>query len=142
MRSVNKVTLLGNVGNDPESRTTPNGAKVVSLSLATSRQWKNAAGEPQEKTEWHKLIVWGTAKSDGLAGVVERYVRKGAKLYVEGRIDYRQYEDKDKQTRYVTEINVTDVVLLGGDKKAEEKADKPEPREDFEEFDDDTSLPF
>lgn len=139
MRSVNKVTLVGNVGNDPESRTTPNGAKVVSLSLATSRQWKNAAGEPQEKTEWHKLIVWGTAKSDGLAGVVERYVKKGAKLYVEGRIDYRQYEDKEKQTRYVTEINVTDVVLLGGD-KPKEREPEAEPQDEFGDGDDD--LPF
>lgn len=134
-RSVNKVTLVGNVGNAPEVRTTASGVKVASLSLATSREWKDGSGSKQEKTEWHKLVVWGTSKGDGLAGVVERYVTKGAKLYVEGRIDYRQYE-KDGQTRYVTEIVVDEVVLLGGGDKAE-RVDTTT----GEVFDDD-SLPF
>jgi single-strand DNA-binding protein len=128
-RSLNTATLIGHVGQDPDVRTTGNGAKVVNLSLATSRQWTDAKGAKQEKTEWHRLIVWGTAKSAGLAGVVEQYVKKGDKLYVEGRIEYRQYE-KDGATRYVTEINVTDLILLGGGKVA----DAP--------VDDDDSLPF
>jgi len=113
-RSLNKVTLIGHVGSTPEVRTTANGARVITLSLATGREWKDASGAKQEKTEWHKLVVWGTAKGPGLAGVVESYVTKGDKIYVEGRIEYRQYEDKEKQTKYTTEINVTDLLLLGG----------------------------
>ncbi len=116
-RSLNKVTLIGNLGADPEIRTTPNGSKVAQFSLATGRQWTSASGEKQEKTEWHKCVAWnGKAKGSGLADVVERYVKKGDKLYVEGEIQYRQYEDKDKQTRYVTEINVREILLLGGGK--------------------------
>jgi single-strand DNA-binding protein len=114
-RSLNKVTLIGNLGADPEIRTTPNGSKVAQFSLATSRSWTSASGEKQEKTEWHKCVAWnGKAKGSGLADVIERYTKKGEKLYVEGEIQYRQYEDKDKQTRYVTEINVREILLLGG----------------------------
>lgn len=114
-RSLNKVTLIGNLGADPEIRTTPNGSKVAQFSLATGRQWTTASGEKQEKTEWHKCVAWNAkGRNTGLADVIERYVKKGDKLYVEGEIQYRQYEDKDKQTRYVTEINVRDILLLGG----------------------------
>ena len=116
-RSLNKVTLIGNLGNDPEIRTTNNGSKVANFSLATTRQWNSASGEKQEKTEWHKCIAWNTGgKGTGLADIIERYVHKGDKLYVEGRIEYRQFEDKEKQTRYVTEINVREILLLGGGK--------------------------
>lgn len=147
-KSMNKVTLIGNLGGDPEVRTTQSGTKVAQFSLATGRQWTDAKGEKQEKTEWHKCVVWGGAKGDGLAGVVEKYVRKGDKLCVEGRIEYRQYEDKDKQTRYVTEITVTDILLLGGGSGEKREERKPaatgggsmrDEREDPE-FDDD--LPF
>ena len=117
-RSVNKVTLVGNVGADPEIRSTSGGNKVAQFSLATSRQWNSASGEKQEKTEWHKCVAWN-AKGSGLADIIERYVKKGDKLFVEGRIEYRQYEDKDKQTRYVTEINVREIVLLGGGRGGE-----------------------
>ncbi len=114
-RSLNKVTLIGNLGNDPEIRTTSGGNKVAQFSLATSRQWNSASGEKQEKTEWHKCVAWNQGqRGTGLADIIERYVKKGDKLYVEGRIEYRQYEDKEKQTKYVTEINVRDVILLGG----------------------------
>lgn len=114
-RSLNKVTLIGNLGADPEIRTTPNGSKVAQFSLATSRQWNSQSGEKQEKTEWHKCVAWNAgSRGTGLADIIERYVKKGDKLFVEGRIEYRQYEDKDKQTRYVTEINVREILLLGG----------------------------
>ena len=114
-RSLNKVTLIGNLGNDPEIRTTNTGKKVAQFSLATGRQWTSASGEKQEKTEWHKCVAWnGGGKGTGLADIIERYVKKGDKLFVEGQIEYRQYEDKDKQTRYVTEINVKEILLLGG----------------------------
>ena len=114
-RSLNKVTLIGNLGADPEIRSTSGGNKVAQFSLATSRQWTSAAGEKQEKTEWHKCVAWNQgSRGTGLADVLERYARKGDKLFVEGRIEYRTYEDKEKQTRYVTEINVREVILLGG----------------------------
>jgi single-strand DNA-binding protein len=114
-RSLNKIMLIGNLGNDPEIRTTSNGSKVANFSLATTRQWNSASGEKQEKTEWHKCIAWNTGgKGTGLADIIERYVKKGDKLYVEGRVEYRQFEDKEKQTRYVTEINVREILLLGG----------------------------
>lgn len=114
-RSLNKVTLIGNLGNDPEIRTTSTGKKVAQFSLATGRQWTSASGEKQEKTEWHKCVAWNAGgKGTGLADIIEKYVKKGDKLFVEGQIEYRQYEDKDKQTRYVTEINVKEILLLGG----------------------------
>lgn len=113
-RSLNKVMLIGNLGADPEIRTTSNGSKVATFSVATSRQWNSATGDKQEKTEWHKCVAWNTSRGSGLADIIERYVKKGDKIYVEGRVEYRQYEDKDKQTRYVTEINVREILLLGG----------------------------
>jgi single-strand DNA-binding protein len=162
-RSLNKVTLIGNLGNDPEIRTTTGGNKVAQFSLATSRQWNSTSGEKQEKTEWHKCVAWNQGqRGTGLADIIERYVRKGDKLYVEGRVEYRQYEDKEKQTRYVTEINVREIILLspkgggagGGDgsdapparAKAGEKA-KEGTGGDFEEFpnaleEEDDDLPF
>ena len=105
-RSLNKVTLIGNVGQDPDIRTTTGGGRVANFSLATSRVWNGPSGDRQEKTEWHKCVVWNT-KVTSLADVVEKYVHKGTQLYVEGRIEYRTYQDKENQTRYVTEINVT-----------------------------------
>ena len=111
-RSLNKASLIGNLGNDPEIRTTTGGAKVATFSLATSRSWTSASGEKQEKTEWHRCVAWNT-KGSGLADVVEKYCKKGDKLYVEGRIEYRQWQDKENQTRYTTEINVRDLLMLG-----------------------------
>jgi len=116
-RSLNKVTLIGNLGADPEIRTTSTGKKVAQFSIATGRQWTTPSGEKQEKTEWHKCVAWNSGgKGTGLADIIERYVKKGDKIFVEGQIEYRQYEDKDKQTRYVTEINVKEILLLGGGK--------------------------
>ncbi len=112
-RSLNKVTLIGNLGGDPEVRSTSNGSRVANFSLATSRQWNSPSGEKQEKTEWHKCIAWNS-KSYNLADIVERYCKKGKQVYVEGEIEYRQYQDKDGQTRYVTEIRVRELILLGG----------------------------
>jgi single-strand DNA-binding protein len=110
-RSLNKVSLIGNLGNDPEVRSTTGGNRVATFSLATSRSWNDASGTRQEKTEWHRCVVWNT-KTSQLADIVERYVKKGDKLYVEGRIEYRQWQDKDGQTRYSTEINVRELIML------------------------------
>ena len=95
-RSLNKIMLMGNLGNDPELRSTPGGGRVASFSLATSRTWNDQAGTKQEKTEWHKCIAWnqGTQK---LADVVEQYCKKGKPVYVEGAIEYRQWQDKEGQ---------------------------------------------
>jgi single-strand DNA-binding protein len=105
--------LIGNLGADPEVRSTNNGTRVATLSLATSRQWTTQGGEKQEKTEWHRCVVWNTRQS-GLADVVEKYLKKGDRVYVEGRIEYRTWQDREGQTRYTTEINVRDMVMLSG----------------------------
>jgi single-strand DNA-binding protein len=112
-RSLNKVMLIGNLGADPEVRSTTGGNRVANFSLATSRAWTGANGEKQEKTEWHKCIVWNS-KTSTLADIVERYLKKGDKVYVEGRIEYRQWQDKENQTRYTTEINVRELLMLSG----------------------------
>ena len=113
-RSLNRVTLIGNVGADPEIRTTPGGGRVAQFSVATTRQWTSQAGEKQEKTEWHRIVAWDNARGSKLANIVEQYVKKGDKIYVEGRIEYRQLQDKENQTRYATEINANEIILLGG----------------------------
>src|SRR4051812_28339393 len=112
-RSLNKVTLIGNLGNDPEVRSTTGGNRVATFSLATSRTWNDQSGAKQEKTEWHRCVVWNT-KGSQLADIVEKYVKKGDKLSVEGRTEYRQWQDKDGQTRYSTEINVRELIMIGG----------------------------
>jgi len=116
-RSLNKVMLIGNLGSDPEVRSTTGGNRVATFSLATSRQWNSPNGEKQEKTEWHRCVVWN-AKGSGLADVVEKYCKKGDKIYVDGRIEYRQWQDKENQTRYSTEINVRELIMLGGGRGA------------------------
>ena len=112
-RSLNKVMLIGNLGADPEVRSTSNGSRVATLSLATSRQWTTQGGEKQEKTEWHRCVVWNRRQT-GLADVVEKYLKKGDRVYIEGRIEYRTWQDREGQTRYTTEINVSDMVMLSG----------------------------
>lgn len=112
-RSLNKVMLIGNLGNDPEIRSTTGGNRVASFSLATSRSWSGTNGEKQEKTEWHKCVAWNS-RGTGLVDVIEKYCKKGDRLYVEGRIEYRQWQDKEGQTRYTTEINVREMMMLGG----------------------------
>jgi single-strand DNA-binding protein len=112
-RSLNKATLIGNLGADPEVRSTGGGQRVATLSVATSRQWSNQAGERQEKTEWHRVVLWNT-KFSQLADVAEKYLKKGDKVYVEGRIEYRTWEDREGNTRYTTEINARELIMLSG----------------------------
>lgn len=113
-KSLNKVILLGNLGADPDVRSTPNGGRVATVSLATGRQWKDASGQRQEKTAWHRVIFWNAKNGQQLADIVERYCKKGDKLYVEGEIEYRTWQDKEGQTRYSTEINARELILLSG----------------------------
>jgi len=107
-RSLNKVMLIGNVGSDPEIRSTSAGARVGKLSLATNRQFQDRTGQSQERTEWHRLTFFGR-----LADIVEQYVKKGDRLYVEGRIEYSQTQDEQGGTRYWTDIVVNEMVMLG-----------------------------
>ena len=107
-RGVNKVHLIGNVGTDPEIRATSSGTRVAKLSLATNRTWKDASGQKGEKTEWHKLTVFGK-----LVDVVEQYVKKGDRLYVEGRIEYSTTEKDGGQKMYWTDIVVSELTMLG-----------------------------
>jgi single-strand DNA-binding protein len=109
-RSINKVTLLGNVGKDPEIRSTPSGVMVASFSIATSDRQKDAQGNWQDKTEWHNLKAFNRT-----AEIVRDYVKKGAKLYIEGKITTNSWDDKESgQKRYKTEILVNELVLLTG----------------------------
>lgn len=112
-RSLNKVILIGNLGADPEVRSTANGGRVANLSLATSRRWKGRSGEMEEKTEWHRIVLWNN-KGSNLADVAERYCKKGDKVYVEGSIEYRSWQDREGQTRYTTEIVAREMILLSG----------------------------
>ena len=99
--SVNKVILLGNLGRDPEIRSTQSGSKMATFSMATSRRWKDKnTQEQREKTSWHNIVVFG----DGLVDIIERYVKKGSKIFVEGELQTRKYEDKDGNDRYTTEV--------------------------------------
>jgi len=109
MGSVNKVILVGNLGRDAELRYTPGGAPVATLNLATTEVWNDKGGQRQEKTEWHRIVLWGkTAES------LNEYLTKGKQIYVEGRLQTRQWDDKDGNKRYTTEIRGDRVVLLGG----------------------------
>lgn len=99
--SVNKVILVGNLGRDPEVRSFQNGGKVCNLSVATSESWKDkTSGERKEKTEWHRVVVF----NENIIGVAERYLKKGAKVYIEGQVETRKYTDKDGSEKYTTEI--------------------------------------
>jgi single-strand DNA-binding protein len=113
-KSLNKVILIGNLGADPEVRSTTGGGRVATLSLATGRQWKDASGAKQEKTAWHRLIAWNSKNGQQLADICERYCKKGDKLYIEGEIDYRSWDDKDGTKRYTTEITVRELIMLSG----------------------------
>ena len=109
MGSVNKVILVGNLGRDIELRYTPGGAAVATLSLATTDVWNDKSGQRQEKTEWHRVVLWGKT-----AETLAEYLLKGRQIYVEGRLQTRQWDDRDGNKRYTTEIRSDRVVLLGG----------------------------
>jgi len=108
--SINKVILLGNVGGDPVIRSTQDGKKIATFSLATSESWKNKNGEKQEKVQWHNVVIF----SEGLVNVVEKYIKKGTKLFVEGSLQNRKWKDKSGVEKYITEI-----VLQGFNNKLE-----------------------
>lgn len=129
--SLNKVMLIGNVGNDPEIRNLDAARSVANFNIATSQSWKDkATGEKKEVTQWHRIVVW----VDGMIGVIEKYVKKGSKIYIEGELQTRKWQDQDGKDRYSTEVVLTGfdakLVLLGdgGGGKASDpnsNADRP-----------------
>lgn len=106
---VNKVILIGNIGADPELRYTPNGSAVSNFNIATNESWTDSSGERQERTEWHRIVVWGR-----LAEICNQYLRKGSKVYIEGRLQTRSWEGQDGQKRYTTEVVARDMQMLSG----------------------------
>lgn len=110
MRSINKVILIGNLGTDPEMRHTAGGQAVCNFRIATNESWGGRDGqEKQERTEWHNIVAWGR-----LAEICNEYLRKGKQVYLEGRLQTRQWEDKDGVKRYTTEIVAQNMMMLGG----------------------------
>jgi len=108
MASVNKVILIGNLGKDPEIRTTPQGTTLARFSVATTTAWKDASGAKQERTEWHDIVAW-----EKLAQICGEYLQKGKQVYVEGSLQTRSWEDQNGQKRYKTEVKASNVVMLG-----------------------------
>ena len=104
---VNKVILIGNLGSDPEVKYTPAGVPVVNFNMATTETWTDKSGERQERTEWHRLVLWRK-----LAEIAGQYLRKGSKLYVEGKLQTRSWDDQGGQKRYTTEVVVNDMQML------------------------------
>jgi single-strand DNA-binding protein len=109
LSGINKAILIGNLGTDPELKTTSSGTEVCEFSLATNESWTDKSGQKQEKTEWHKIVVWGKQ-----ADACSKYLSKGRSAFVEGKIKTRSWEDKDGNKRYTTEIVANDVQFLGG----------------------------
>lgn len=109
MASLNKVMLIGNLGKDPELKYTPGGQAVATFSLATTRKWRDKEGGDKEDTQWHNIKVWGRQ-----AEVAQQYLKKGRQIYVEGRLETRQYDDKEGNRKYFTEIVVEQFIMLGG----------------------------
>ena len=129
--SVNRVALLGNVGRDPEVRSFQNGGQVCNFPLATSESWKGKqSGERRDKTQWHNIVIF----NEGLIGVVERYVKKGSKLYLEGQLETRTYDDRDGNKRYTTEVVLRpykgELTLLDSPQRSEGQA--PAARDDLD----------
>ena len=131
MAGVNKVILVGNLGKDPQVRYLDNGVAVANFSLATTESYKNKEGERVSQTEWHNVVLWR-----GLAEVAEKYLKKGASVYVEGKIKTRKWEDKEGNTRYNTEILADNMTMLGGRPNSNEK------NEDSSQLDPKDDLPF
>jgi single-strand DNA-binding protein len=151
-RGVNKVILIGHLGQDPQSRAMPSGKAVVNLRLATSDQWRDKqTGENKEATEWHNVVMF-----DRLAEIAAEYLRKGSHVYIEGRIRTRKWQDREGQDRYTTEIVANEMQMLGGraaaggggqpaaaeraPQRSDEPATRAEPAGVAESFDDD--IPF
>jgi len=136
-RGLNKVTLIGNVGQDPEVRFTPNGDQVANFSIATTESWTKD-GQKQEKTEWHRLVAFRK-----LAEIIGTYVKKGSKLYIEGKLQTRSWEDKDGQKKYTTEIVANEMLMLDSKGEQNQQQSQPAQQDQYQQDDGDgDALPF
>lgn len=145
--SVNKVILIGNLGKDPEVRHLENGAAVANFSIATSENYKDRkTGEKVSQTEWHNIVAWR-----GLAEIAEKYLKKGAKVYIEGKLKTRTWQDKDGNNRYSTEVITDNLTMLGStlesmassnQENSTENESKPSPEKEFSSPDENDDLPF
>ena len=142
-RGINKVIIVGNLGNDPDTRYMPSGGAVTNLSVATSESWKDKqSGEQKERTEWHKVAMFGR-----LAEIAAEYLRKGSQVYIEGRLRTRKWQDRDGNDRYTTEIIADEMQMLGGRgggsapmREDRSPSSAPPPQTSPDDFDDD--IPF
>ena len=138
MRGVNKVILIGNLGRDPEVRYTQGGSAVATLNIATSDSWTDQSGQKQERTDWHRVVIWRR-----LAEIAKEYLSKGSRVYIEGRIQTRSWDDREGNKRYTTEIVANQMLMLGGrgggDETSQEEPPAP-PEEPFEASNED--VPF
>ena len=137
MSSINKALILGFLGRDPETRHMPNGDAVTNFSVATSETWKDKSGEKKERTEWHRISAFGK-----LAEICGKFLVKGSQCWIEGRIQTREWQDKDGNKKYTTEIIASEVKFLGGGKKEENRHEAPPTRGDYTPGGDDPDIPF
>lgn len=126
MNSLNKVQLIARLGQEPELRHSANGKAVCNLSVATSESWTDKAGQKQEKSEWHRVVVWGK-----LGELCNQYLSKGKQAYIEGKLETRQWEDKNGQKRYTTEIVASNVIFLGGNPETKEEQEPVYTKDDI-----------
>lgn len=136
MASLNKATIIGRLGQDPDVRQTANGMSVANLSVATSEKYKDKSGQQQETTEWHRVTFWGK-----LADIAQQYLVKGSLVYIEGKLQTRKWEDKNGADRYTTEIVGREMVMLGGN-QIENQAPKPSVNNNATNQEPDSDLPF
>jgi len=129
MAGVNKVIIVGNLGKDPEQRHTPQGNAVANFPVATSESWNDKDGQKQERTEWHRIVVWGK-----LAELCTKYLSKGRKAYIEGRLQTRAWDDKDGNKRYTTEVVATTVQFLDSAASAERSSSESSGSSNFDPF--------
>jgi single-strand DNA-binding protein len=134
--SVNKVILVGNCGQDPEVRSAQNGTKIVNLSVATSETWRDKnTGERKERTEWHRVVIFGSGENDGMAGIAEKYLKKGSKVYLEGSLQTRKWQDQSGQDKYSTEVVLKPfagrVELMDGKGEGGNRAPPPNGPDDY-----------
>ncbi len=137
MASVNKVIILGNLGADPELRYTQSGSAVCTLRLATNERWKDKGGQPQERTEWHSVVVFGRQAENSA-----QYLQKGSAAYIEGRLQTRSWEDKDGHTRYTTEIVAQTVQFMSPSSSQEPSPSKSSGSGKYDQSFDDDDIPF
>ncbi len=125
MAGINKVILIGNLGTDPEVRALESGVKVANFNIATNETYKDKNGEKQERTEWHRIVLWR-----GLAEIAETYLKKGDRIYIEGRLRTRQWEDKEGVKKYTTEVYGDNMVMLGSKSSDASKGQSPPPSDE------------